>query len=135
MGTINVVDYSKEQASPKVKASQIMAATRRRFAYGNEQEPKKPGPLVEVPQNQYVYTVVITLQEPLAEKELESLKTSIAKCSKKITGNNFVRQDFVPFVSDEMHAFMDGELGIRYLPIPKPDLAIEPDHESYPNSV
>ena len=135
MKTINVVDYSKEQTSPKVKASQIMRATRKKFTYGNEQEPQKPGQQVEVPQDQYVYTVVVTSNEPLTEKELGSLETSISKCSKKITSNNIVRQDFVPFVSDEMYVFLDGELGLKYLPKPKPDIELHPDHESYPKSV
>jgi hypothetical protein len=116
---INVVNCSQDLQNPAVKASQIMRATRRRFTYGNAENQAKPGLPVEVPQNEYVYTLVVTSKEPLDSPEIESVNMLIQK-NPKVTGSSIVRQDFVPFVSDEMYASLDGDLGLRYSSIPNP---------------
>jgi len=114
---LNVIDPRNQKA--EVIASQIMHDSKRNFRYGNPDNPEQDGAPVFVPQGKYVYVAVITAESPLTEQDLVALSKATKGASFKIGDTGVVKQYFIPFVSEDFNASLDGRLGIRYALMPE----------------
>ena len=115
---LNIIDPRNQSA--ETLAAQITHDSRRNFRYGNSDNPEQDGAPVLVPQNKYAYVAVIVSESQITEPEMTSLSQAIKNIApNKITEVNVVKQYFIPSVSEEYNASLDGSLRIKYLPHPK----------------